>query len=166
MIAIALKNIHANLAAGNDITITADSEMVNQSFAASKVIVEVHKKACFTCHEGKQGYGDSFGGKLQAKNNFLLNVAIGNLSSTVEESSNGDSKIADLVVAVNQDTGATRDQLDETHDNRSDEAAVITAKQDSVDSLGTSQTEVSTDTRVDNATVINDENTSVKIGYH
>ncbi len=157
------KNIHANLAAGNDITITADSEMVNQSFAASKVIVEVHKKACFTCHEGKQGYGDSFGGKLQAKNNFLLNVAIGNLSSTVEESSNGDSKIADLVVAVNQDTSATRDQLDETHDNRSDEAAVITAKQDSVDSLGTRQTEVSADTRVDNATVINGENTSVKI---
>lgn len=58
-------NIHANVSAGGDISIQADTAVDNRSYGASQVLLEVHKKACFTCHEGRLQYGDSFGGRIQ-----------------------------------------------------------------------------------------------------
>jgi len=138
-------NIHAHLAAGNDINIAADTAVTNKAFAASQVVLEVHKKGCYTCHEGVQGYGDSFGGKMQAKNNFLLTGVIDKFSSTVEATDDSQNavKLTGLVTAANQDTGSGRSHVDETHDHRTSDGAAITAKEANVASLKTTQDAIS-----------------------
>lgn len=68
-----VRNIYGVISAGGNITIDAAS-LENRAYAATATLFEVHKKACFSCHEGRLSYGDSFGGLIQAHNAIDINV--------------------------------------------------------------------------------------------
>ncbi|MCB5205368.1 filamentous hemagglutinin N-terminal domain-containing protein, partial [Neorhizobium sp. T786] len=77
-------NIYGDVSAGQDITITAD-EVKNQAIGATQVLLEVHKKpSCFTCHEGKVDFYDTFGGRIEANGTVSIS---GNLENTTVNSS-------------------------------------------------------------------------------
>ena len=109
-------NIHANVSAGGDITITADTSVVNKSYGASQVLLEVHKRDCYVCHEGRLQYGDSFGGRIQAGGGVYMNA--GNLTSTVEGTDNSVERLTLLL----QEANSPRQHLDEVHDQRPEAA--------------------------------------------
>ena len=77
-----VKNHYGVVSAGGDITISADSTIDNKAYGAAQSLHQVHKRGCFTCHEGKLGYREVFGGKIEAKGSISLNAAI--INSVVE----------------------------------------------------------------------------------
>uniref|UniRef100_A0A7C1SXR2 Filamentous hemagglutinin N-terminal domain-containing protein n=1 Tax=Agrobacterium albertimagni TaxID=147266 RepID=A0A7C1SXR2_9HYPH len=79
-----VSNIFGNVSAGDDILITADT-VTNKALGASQVLLEVHKKpGCFTCHEGKVDFYDTFGGRMEAVGNVRI---AGNLTNITLNSS-------------------------------------------------------------------------------
>ncbi len=92
-----LYNIYGNISAKRNIRITAD-QIKNQALGASQVLVEVHKKpGCFTCHEGKVDFYDTFGGRIEA--NGQVSIA-GNLQNITEQTS--DLSTNDVLQKLNQ----------------------------------------------------------------
>nr|WP_150526565.1 filamentous hemagglutinin N-terminal domain-containing protein [Roseibium sediminis] len=79
-----VKNHFANMSAGENLEITANT-VDNKALGASQFLVEVHKRPdCFTCHEGKVEYYDTFGGRIEAVGN--VNIS-GSLTNTTLQSS-------------------------------------------------------------------------------
>ncbi|MCZ7488595.1 filamentous hemagglutinin N-terminal domain-containing protein [Rhizobium rhizogenes] len=84
IVANRVHNVYGNISAGRNISITAN-DIKNQAIGASQVLAEVHKKpGCFTCHEGKADYYDTFGGRIEA--NGWLAIS-GNLQNITEPTS-------------------------------------------------------------------------------
>ncbi|HBU99642.1 hemagglutinin repeat-containing protein [Thalassospira lucentensis] len=68
-----INNIYGAIQAAGDLDITAEN-LTNTSFGASQSRHEVHKRGCFTCHEGVLDFADTFGGVIQAHGNLNISV--------------------------------------------------------------------------------------------
>ena len=73
-----IHNLYANISAGGDLALTANT-VENKALGASQVLFEVHKRPdCFTCHEGKLEFYDTFGGRIEANGNVTISGAFTN----------------------------------------------------------------------------------------
>ncbi|KEO58789.1 hemagglutinin repeat-containing protein [Thalassospira permensis] len=68
-----INNIYGAIQAGENLDITAEN-LTNTSFGASQTRHEVHKRGCFTCHEGVLDFADTFGGVIQAHGDLNISV--------------------------------------------------------------------------------------------
>ena len=68
-----INNVYGAIQAAGDLDITAEN-LTNTSFGASQSRHEVHKRGCFTCHEGVLDFADTFGGVIQAHGNLNISV--------------------------------------------------------------------------------------------
>ncbi|WP_234710613.1 hemagglutinin repeat-containing protein [Sinorhizobium arboris] len=85
-----VENIYGNISAADDVVITAD-DVKNQALGASQFLVEVHKRPdCFTCHEGKVEFYDTFGGRIEANGTVAISGNLENVTLPSSELSTKD----------------------------------------------------------------------------
>ncbi|WP_234705183.1 hemagglutinin repeat-containing protein [Sinorhizobium meliloti] len=85
-----VENIYGNISAAENIVITAD-DVKNQALGASQFLVEVHKRPdCFTCHEGKVEFYDTFGGRIEANGTVAISGNLENITLPSSELSTKD----------------------------------------------------------------------------
>ncbi|NKD86609.1 filamentous hemagglutinin N-terminal domain-containing protein [Haematospirillum jordaniae] len=104
-----IRNVYGEIRAGQDLKLAART-VTNIAFGASRTRHEVHKRACYSCHEGTLDFVETFGGVIEAGG--ILDIG----AEQVNNLTIGSRGAAEMLAEINSQTG--KGHVDELHDRQ------------------------------------------------
>ncbi|AMW35845.1 filamentous hemagglutinin N-terminal domain-containing protein [Haematospirillum jordaniae] len=105
-----IRNVYGEIRAGQDLKISART-VTNIAFGASRTRHEVHKRACYSCHQGTLDFVNTFGGVIEAGG--ILDIE----AEQVNNLTIGSRSAAEMLAEINSQTG-DKGHVDELHDRQ------------------------------------------------
>ncbi|NKD56002.1 MULTISPECIES: hemagglutinin repeat-containing protein [unclassified Haematospirillum] len=105
-----IRNVYGEIRAGEDLKISART-VTNIAFGASRTRHEVHKRACYSCHQGTLDFVETFGGVIEAGG--ILDIE----AEQVNNLTIGSRSAAEMRAEINSQTGK-KGHVDELHDRQ------------------------------------------------